>query len=181
MASSSTASTPARKPTITPSITNGQRMNQLVAPTSFITSTSRRRANTDRRIVFAINAIEANTSSAASPAPSALTRPVADRISSVSRSRLRTSSTPASRGLPPGARSSTIAPISSGSSGVRRNRLGNGLLPSSSIFSEASLTLLPSSRSASSFEMYSTDLTPLVASSCRWSSARSVSLTESSR
>src|SRR5919108_3150383 len=34
---SSTASRPPRKPTITPSITNGQRMNQLVAPTSFIT------------------------------------------------------------------------------------------------------------------------------------------------
>ena len=31
-------------PTITPSIMNGQRMNQLVAPTSLITSTSRRRA-----------------------------------------------------------------------------------------------------------------------------------------
>ena len=34
---------PAR-PTITPSIMNGQRMNQSVAPTSRITSTSRRRA-----------------------------------------------------------------------------------------------------------------------------------------
>ncbi len=31
-------------PTTVPSITNGQRMNQSVAPTSFITSTSRRRA-----------------------------------------------------------------------------------------------------------------------------------------
>ena len=32
------------RPTIIPSIMNGQRMNQLVAPTSRITSTSRRRA-----------------------------------------------------------------------------------------------------------------------------------------
>ena len=31
------------KPTMTPSIMNGQRMNQRVAPTSRITSTSRRR------------------------------------------------------------------------------------------------------------------------------------------
>jgi hypothetical protein len=35
---------PPSAPTSTPSITNGQRMNQSVAPTSFITSTSRRRA-----------------------------------------------------------------------------------------------------------------------------------------
>src|ERR671911_270953 len=46
-ASRSTASTPPRKPTMIPSITNGQRMNQLVAPTSFMTSTSRRRARVD--------------------------------------------------------------------------------------------------------------------------------------
>ena len=40
-------------------------MNQSVAPTSFITSTSRRRENSDRRIVFEISSTEANTSSAA--------------------------------------------------------------------------------------------------------------------
>ena len=39
-----TASTAPKRPTIIPSIMNGQRMNQLVAPTSRITSTSRRRA-----------------------------------------------------------------------------------------------------------------------------------------
>ena len=55
------------KPTITPSITNGQRMNQLVAPTSFITSTSRRRAKIESRIVLAISATDANRSSAARP------------------------------------------------------------------------------------------------------------------
>ncbi len=43
-ASSRIASSVPSAPTITPSITNGQRMNQSVAPTSFITSTSRRRA-----------------------------------------------------------------------------------------------------------------------------------------
>ncbi len=41
---------------------NGRRMNQLVAPTSFITSISRRRANIAVRIVFQINRIEANKS-----------------------------------------------------------------------------------------------------------------------
>jgi len=43
-ASSRIASRPPMAPTITPSIMKGQRMNQSVAPTSFITSTSRRRA-----------------------------------------------------------------------------------------------------------------------------------------
>ena len=42
-----------------PSMTNGQRMNQLVAPTSFMTSTSRRRAKIDSRIVLPISRIEA--------------------------------------------------------------------------------------------------------------------------
>ena len=37
-------------------------MNQLVAPTSFITSISRRRANIAVRIVFQISRIEANSS-----------------------------------------------------------------------------------------------------------------------
>ena len=83
-------------PTIMPSITNGQRMNQLVAPTSFITSTSRRRAKIDSRIVFATSAIDASTSSAASIAVSAFTKPVALRILSVSSSRSRTSSIAAS-------------------------------------------------------------------------------------
>ena len=57
---------PPSAPTSTPSITNGQRMNQSVAPTSFITSTSRRRAYSDSRIVFAISRIEATHSSTAS-------------------------------------------------------------------------------------------------------------------
>ena len=47
------------RPQMMPSMTNGQRMNQLVAPTSFITSTSRRRAKIDRRIVFPISRTEA--------------------------------------------------------------------------------------------------------------------------
>ena len=41
---------------------NGPRMNQFVAPTSFITSISRRRAKIERRIVFAIRSVEATTS-----------------------------------------------------------------------------------------------------------------------
>jgi hypothetical protein len=42
--SMATATTAPASPTITPSMMNGQRMNQFVAPTSRITSTSRRRA-----------------------------------------------------------------------------------------------------------------------------------------
>ncbi len=38
---------------------NGPRTNQFVAPTSFITSISRRRAKIDSRIVFAIRSVEA--------------------------------------------------------------------------------------------------------------------------
>ncbi len=38
---------------------NGPRTNQLVAPTSFITSISRRREKIDRRMVFAISSTDA--------------------------------------------------------------------------------------------------------------------------
>ena len=38
---------------------NGPRTNQLVAPTSFITSISRRRAKIESRIVLAISSVEA--------------------------------------------------------------------------------------------------------------------------
>ena len=41
---------------------NGPRMNQFEAPTSFITSISRRRAKIESRIVFAISSVEATTS-----------------------------------------------------------------------------------------------------------------------
>ena len=40
---------------------NGPRMNQFVAPTSFITSISRRRAKIESRIVLAISSVEATT------------------------------------------------------------------------------------------------------------------------
>ena len=49
------------KPWIRPSSMNGTRMNQSVAPTSFITSISRRRANIAVRIVFQISRIAANS------------------------------------------------------------------------------------------------------------------------
>ena len=45
-----------------PSSMNGPRMNQFVAPTSFITSISRRREKIESRIVFAISSVEAITS-----------------------------------------------------------------------------------------------------------------------
>ena len=38
---------------------NGPRTNQFVAPTSFITSISRRREKIDNRIVFAISSVDA--------------------------------------------------------------------------------------------------------------------------
>ena len=56
-------------PQMIPSITNGQRMNQLVAPTSFITSTSRRRAKIESRIVFPMSRIEATRRTRISPRP----------------------------------------------------------------------------------------------------------------
>jgi hypothetical protein len=48
----STAATPPRSPSTTPSIRNGTRMNQFVAPTSFMMAISLRRANTAIRTVF---------------------------------------------------------------------------------------------------------------------------------
>ena len=50
-------------------MTNGHRMNQLVAPTSFITSTSRRRAKIDSRIVLPISRIEATSRIVIRPRP----------------------------------------------------------------------------------------------------------------
>jgi hypothetical protein len=89
--SSTTATAAPRKPTTSPSITNGQRMNQLVAPTSRITSTSRRRAKIERRIVFATSRMEASTKRPASAASRTLMVLVADRIFCVSSSRSWTS------------------------------------------------------------------------------------------
>ena len=54
---------------------NGMRMNQSVAPTSFITSISRRRANIAVRIVFQINRPEANISAIHRPVVYVLTKP----------------------------------------------------------------------------------------------------------
>src|SRR2546421_604288 len=100
-ASSRIASPPPRAPTITPSITNGQRMNQSVAPTSFITSTSRRRANRDSLIVLEISRMEAAMSSAASSAIVSFTMRVAERILLVSSRRFLTSSIDGSAGRAP--------------------------------------------------------------------------------
>jgi hypothetical protein len=172
-----TASTPPRKPTITPSITNGQRMNQLVAPTSFITSTSRRRAKIDSRMVLAIRAIEANRRRAARPAVRIFTSPVAERILSVSSSRFFTSSIAGSADVPPGSSRLTMASIRSGSSGVTRNESGSGLLPSSSAPSSKAFGFFSLARaSASSLEMKSTDFTFGVLWSASRSSARSASV-----
>ena len=58
----SMATSPPMKPTTTPSITKGQRMNQRVAPTSRITSTSRRRVKIESRIVLPTSISEARMS-----------------------------------------------------------------------------------------------------------------------
>ena len=57
-----TARTEPTTPQTSPSSTNGPRMNQFVAPTSFITSISRRRAKIESRMVFAISSVAAITS-----------------------------------------------------------------------------------------------------------------------
>ena len=57
-----TASTEPASPQISPSSMNGPRTNQFVAPTSFITSISRRREKIESRIVFEISRIDAITS-----------------------------------------------------------------------------------------------------------------------
>ena len=55
------ASTPPISPWTKPSSMNGTRMNQLVAPTSFITSISRRRANMAVRMVLRMSRVEASS------------------------------------------------------------------------------------------------------------------------
>ncbi len=76
---------PPSAPSTIPSIKNGQRMNQSVAPTSFMTSTSRRRANIDRRIVLAISSTDASASSPIRTAIASLSDIVPLTILSVSR------------------------------------------------------------------------------------------------
>ena len=131
-ASRPTAPAPPSAPRNSPSSTNGQRMNQSVAPTSFITSTSRRRENSDRRIVLEISSIDANTSSAASSAIVILITRVADRIWSVCAWRFWTAAIAGSvtRRMPSGlawSSSARNAPELSGRSGVTRKMSGSGL------------------------------------------------------
>ena len=54
---------------------NGMRMNQSVAPTSFITSISRRRANIAVRIVFQMSSPDENISAIHRPVVYVLTKP----------------------------------------------------------------------------------------------------------
>ena len=135
--SSAIAVMPPSAPTSTPSITNGQRMNQSVAPTSFMTSTSRRRAYIESRIVFATSSSEASASSAASRPIVSFTTRVAERILSVFSLRSLTSSieesiTVRSPDGDTGASASRTWTMSSGRSGVTRSRSGSGLEPSRS-------------------------------------------------
>ncbi len=132
-ASSPIAPAPPSAPRNSPSSTNGQRMNQSVAPTSFITSTSRRRENRERRIVFEISSTDANTSSAASSAIVILIMRVAERIVLVCAWRFCTSAIAGSvtRRVTERARLVELgaqrARVRSGWSGVRRKMSGSGL------------------------------------------------------
>ena len=134
--STTIASNAPNAPTNTPSITNGQRMNQSVAPTSFITSTSRRRAYSDSRIVFAISSIEASVSSTVSTAAVIVTRLVTSRIFLVSLFLFETFSIAGSSGFAPppdagGVRLLRTASTLPGLSGITWNVSGSGLEPSS--------------------------------------------------
>ena len=75
---------PPSAPRTMPSMTNGQRMNQSVAPTSFMTSTSRRREKSDSRIVLDTSRTLATMSSTASRPVVSFTTRVATRIFCVS-------------------------------------------------------------------------------------------------
>jgi hypothetical protein len=73
-------------PWTSPSSMNGTRMNQLVAPTSFITSISRRRANMAVRMVLRISRLDAtsrNTANTVRPLLTNVVRPLISRITSV--------------------------------------------------------------------------------------------------
>src|ERR1700730_17677056 len=127
-------------PTTIPSITNGQRMNQSVAPTSFITSTSRRRANSDSLMVLAINSTEAAISSTVNTAAVIVTRLVTSRIFLVSSLWLETlwidwSIVP----QPPALSAVRIASASAGLSGYTWKVSGSGLVESSAYAAGSSL------------------------------------------
>ncbi len=117
-------------------MTNGQRMNQSVAPTSFMTSTSRRRENSDSLIVLDTSSTEATTSSTASSPVVIFTTRVATRIFCVSSLEFLTTWIAGSSVVrpPPGVEGDSASrslSALSGSSGVMRKVSGSGLLPRS--------------------------------------------------
>jgi hypothetical protein len=131
------ATAPPIAPSTMPSMTNGQRMNQSVAPTSFITSTSRRRENSDSRIVLETRSTDATTSSTVNRPVVSFTTRVATRIFCVSSREFFTASIDGSIVVrpPPGAAgdsASRSASALSGLSGVTRNVSGRGFDPSRS-------------------------------------------------
>ena len=118
-------------------MTNGQRMNQSVAPTSFMTSTSRRREKSDRRIVLETSRTLATMSRTASRPVVSFTTRVATRIFCVSSLEFLTVSIAGSIVVrpPPGALGDSASrsfSALSGLSGVTRKVSGSGLEPSRS-------------------------------------------------
>ena len=108
---------------------NGQRTNQLVAPTSFITSTSRRRAKMESRIVLPISSTAAMPSTTAMPAITASITPAVDSTLSAAWRRSRGSAGCRTVGSSPfmPATDDAIAALWSGSFAFTSKRAGNGL------------------------------------------------------
>ena len=118
-------------------MTKGQRMNQSVAPTSFMTSTSRRREKSDRRMVLETSRTLARMSRTASRPVVSFTTRVATRIFWVSSLEFLTVSMAGSIVVrpPPGALGDSASrsfSALSGLSGVTRKVSGSGLEPSRS-------------------------------------------------
>ena len=97
-------------PQSSPSIMNGPRMNQFVAPTSFITSISRRREKIESRIVFAISSVAATSSTITSRSGRSTRSRARPGASGSSRllARTRRSSTPGRQRLAGSRRSSSM-------------------------------------------------------------------------
>ena len=88
--------TPPMRPCSNPSSMNGIRMNQFVAPTNFITSISRRRANIAVRMVFQMRPIATASSTSDMMSVTVRTKPESVEMTSNSSSASATASTPGS-------------------------------------------------------------------------------------
>ena len=108
---------------------NGPRTNQFVAPTSFITSISRRLAKIDSRIVFAISSVDAMRSTTSPTRNTASMMPPTLTTSRAFSPPSLTDSMPAGF-VPPGpavSRSVLMSSVNSPFTGITSNEAGSGL------------------------------------------------------